>query len=244
MISFALNESLAGRYGGASSKQMVKKAFNFSVVSEALEARPKEPIETECSVVFSDISGFSARVADLEPKDIKEYLDDYYAAVIPIIYKHGGLIDQMIGDGIISVFSKDLSPEVTGSVFDAGLSSAEEIVKHFAGDHDYSTKCALHKDRAVICQIGDENYQQATVIGSIMTIVHRVESVAVDEAVSMLLAIPEAHSMEFKVGRETARRNEQGIRTKIYWDLRRIDAELKGVGRGPQKILVEKYVGG
>lgn len=243
MISFQLNESLANRYGKSGAKGHVKKAFEFSLITEALKDAPENAVAAECSVVFSDISGFSTLVAECEPSLIKEFLDAYYATIIPIVYEHGGLIDQMMGDGIISVFTPILSNAVGNDVFNAGLKAAEAIVSTFAGDEYFSTKCAFHKGEAVICQIGDENYRQATIVGNIMTVVHRVESVAEDEAVNMLLSIPEAKAMFDRICRETRFRRQRGERIDASWDLSESEAHLKGVGPGKQPLLIQKYIG-
>jgi adenylate cyclase len=200
-----------------------------------MQAEISQAFNAECSVVFSDISRFSSRVAGKSPDEIKTFLDDYYAHVIPIIYEYGGLVDQMFGDGIISVFSPQLSDRVGANVFQKGLLAAEKIVASFAGNDAYSTKCALHKGDAVVCSIGDNNYRQASLVGEIMTVVHRVESVAKDESVNMLLSIPEAMAEYEKVrGKPSTAQAE--------WNLDTFDAELKGIGDGKQKILYEEYI--
>lgn len=242
MISSQLNQSLALRYGVSHGEEHVKKAFDFSLITEALKDVPEDAIATECAVVFSDISGFSSRVAHLGPNEIKDFLDSYYELIIPIIYEHGGLIDQMLGDGIISVFTPALSKEVGQDVFKAGLEAAEAIVSGFSGQGDFSTKCALHKDEAVICQVGDQNYRQATIVGNLMTVVHRVESVAVDEAVNMLMSIPEADAMFAKACRDTSARLLRGEPINARWDLSESEVFLKGVGTGKQSLLIQKYI--
>lgn len=243
MISFGFNEALARQYGDASSQDLVKKALEFSQISEALEIEMADAILADCCVVFSDISGFAQRTSGKSAEQIKAILDDYYSRVLPIIYSHGGLVDQMFGDGIISAFSTKLSRDINGKEFELGLSAAEDIVKQFAGDTTYSTKCALHKDKAVICEIGDDNYKQATLVGEIMTIVHRVEAAARDESVNMLHEIPEAKAMYEKITRRDRLQRLLGSRTPADWSLGTFMARLKGVGNEQHEILYERYNG-
>lgn len=234
MISRPLNEALAKRYGNTEQAGIIKRAFDITYISEAMQVAISQAFTAECCVVFSDISGFSARIVSNAPDQIKTFLDDYYAHVIPAIYEHGGLVDQMFGDGIISVFSPQLNADVGANVFQKGLLAAEKIVEKFAGNAAYTTKCALHKGNAVVCNIGDNNYRQASLVGEIMTFVHRVESVAKDEAVNMLLSIPEAAAEYAKVHGKTAT-------GQAKWSLGTFEAALKGVGDGKQTILYEKY---
>jgi class 3 adenylate cyclase len=243
MISFGFNEALARHYGDADSRNLVKKAFEFSQISEALEIEMTDALLADCCVVFSDISGFARRTSGKSAEQIKAILENYYSCVLPIIYSHGGLVDQMFGDGTISVFSTKLSCDINGKEFDLGLSAAEDIVKQFAGNATYSTKCALHKGKAVICEIGDDNYKQATLVGEVMTIVHRVEAAAKDEAVNMLHEIPEAKAMYERITRQDRVQRLLGSRTAADWSLGIFMARLKGVGNEQHEILYEKYNG-
>jgi class 3 adenylate cyclase len=234
MISKQLNNSLAKRYGNSEQAGMIKRAFDIPHLSEAMQVAIANPFVAECCVVFSDISGFSIRLEGKTANQIKDFLDEYYAEVIPIIYERGGLIDQMFGDGIISVFNQNLSKSAGADVFKAGLATAEKIVRVFAGNASFTTKSALHKGQAVICYIGDNNYRQASLVGAIMTVVHRIEAVAKEESVNMLLTIPEAKQMYESVKAMTGT-------GKPTWRLNIFKTELKGVGSGPQSILYEKY---
>lgn len=243
MISFGFNEALARQYGDATSQRLVKKAFEFSQISEALEIEMTDAISADCCVVFSDVSGFARRTTGKSAEQIRALLDEYYARVLPIVYRHGGLVDQMFGDGIISVFSTRLSRQIAGEEFSTGLSAAEEIVKAFAGDVLYSTKCALHKDKAVICEIGDENYKQATLVGEIMTIIHRIEAAAKDESVNMLYEMPEAKAMYKKIETQSLVNKILRKRVAVEWSIGLFTARLKGVGSEEHEILYEEYNG-
>ena len=240
MISYRFNEKIAEQYGNQTNVRMVKKALATNALSEALQIQIRNAFSSDCCVVFSDISGFSATTHNMSTSNVKDFLDDYYARIIPIIYEHGGLIDQMIGDGIISVYSSDLSPEVEANVFDVGLHAAKEIVETFAGSETLSTKCALHKDAAIVCELGDGNYRQATLVGPLLTILHRIESVARDEAVNMLHSLPEAREKYALVKLQSSARSTTRS-SHPTWLLNTFDAQLKGVGSEIHKILYWQY---
>lgn len=224
MISFALNESLATQYGGSSGPTWVKKAFDFSL-NEAMGTAVPESIETTCAIVFSDISGFSKRMQTLQPRAIKEFLDSYYSMVMPIIYRNGGLIDQVLGDGIISVYSHALSPDVKGSGYHEALRTAESIVEACARHQATWTKCAMDYGQVVVCEIGDEHYRQATIVGNVMTVVHRLEAVAKLKSINMLACLPEAEAMY-----RQAQANSRPSGAAPKWLLSLEKANLAGVG--------------
>ncbi len=62
----------------------------------------------EASVMFSDIRGFTAMVESQSPEDTIELLNTYYTLMFDAINSHGGVVNQMIGDGLMAIFGAPL----------------------------------------------------------------------------------------------------------------------------------------
>jgi adenylate cyclase len=60
------------------------------------------------SVMFSDIRGFTALVESQSPEEIIDLLNTYYALMFDAISSHGGVVNQMIGDGLMALFGAPL----------------------------------------------------------------------------------------------------------------------------------------
>ena len=60
------------------------------------------------TVMFSDIRGFTAMVEAQTPDETIELLNTYYALMFEAISGHGGVVNQMIGDGLMAVFGAPL----------------------------------------------------------------------------------------------------------------------------------------
>ena len=58
----------------------------------------------QASVMFSDIRGFTALVEQQSPEDTIELLNTYYALMFEAISGHGGVVNQMVGDGLMAIF--------------------------------------------------------------------------------------------------------------------------------------------
>lgn len=58
----------------------------------------------EASVMFSDIRGFTAITESQSPAETIELLNTYYTLMFDAINGHGGIINQMVGDGLMAVF--------------------------------------------------------------------------------------------------------------------------------------------
>lgn len=56
------------------------------------------------SVMFTDIRSFTTLTESRPPAEVIEMLNDYYALMFDAITSHGGSVNQMIGDGLMSVF--------------------------------------------------------------------------------------------------------------------------------------------
>ena len=57
-----------------------------------------------CTVMFSDIRSFTSMVESQTPEETIELLNDYYALMFEAISGHGGVVNQMIGDGLMAIF--------------------------------------------------------------------------------------------------------------------------------------------
>ena len=58
--------------------------------------------------MFSDIRGFTALVESQPPEETIELLNTYYTLMFDAISGHGGVVNQMIGDGLMAIFGAPL----------------------------------------------------------------------------------------------------------------------------------------
>ena len=62
----------------------------------------------EASVMFSDIRSFTSITESLPPADTIELLNSYYTLMFDAIGGHGGIVNQMLGDGLMAIFGAPL----------------------------------------------------------------------------------------------------------------------------------------
>ena len=60
------------------------------------------------TVMFSDIRGFTSLVESQTPEETIELLNTYYTLMFDAITSHGGVVNQMIGDGLMAIFGAPL----------------------------------------------------------------------------------------------------------------------------------------
>src|SRR5690606_33278437 len=75
-------------------------------VVEALLAAPGE-VESRRAhavVLFLDLRGFSAKAETWAPEDVVAYLNDVFEIAIAEIAGRGGVVHQLLGDGLMALF--------------------------------------------------------------------------------------------------------------------------------------------
>ena len=95
----------------------------------------------QCTVMFSDIRGFTSLCEKQSPEETIELLNTYYTLMFDAISGHGGVVNQMIGDGLMAIFGAPLPlPEPELAAVRAAL-DMQEMVTMF--NHE---RVALDKD--------------------------------------------------------------------------------------------------
>jgi class 3 adenylate cyclase len=80
------------------------------------------------TVMFSDIRGFTALVESQPPDETIELLNTYYTLMFDAINGQGGVVNQMIGDGLMAIFGAPLPlPDHGAAAVRAALDMVEMI---------------------------------------------------------------------------------------------------------------------
>ena len=80
------------------------------------------------AAMFSDIRGFTSIAESQTPEDTIELLNSYYSLMFEAISRHGGVVNQMVGDGLMAIFGAPLPlKEPSLSAVRAGLDMQEMI---------------------------------------------------------------------------------------------------------------------
>jgi adenylate cyclase len=95
------------------------------------------------SVMFSDIRGFTALVENQPPEETIELLNSYYTLMFDAISGHGGVVNQMIGDGLMALFGAPLPlDDCAGSAVAAALEMIE-LIEQFNLERSATQKPAI-----------------------------------------------------------------------------------------------------
>ena len=125
--------------------------------------------ESEITILFSDIRGFTSMSEKLSPTEIVKLLNKYFKSMIDVVFKYNGL-DKIVGDELmvlyaVSQFEDDTDNAVKTAIkmFQALDKFNEKIVKE--GYKPFKIGIGINKGKAVSGNIGSEQQMNYTVIG-------------------------------------------------------------------------------
>ncbi|MCX7978487.1 MAG: HAMP domain-containing protein [Bdellovibrionaceae bacterium] len=165
-------------------KNLFSKFHGSSVTEDLLQGDvigvggQKKPVV----VFFSDIRGFTAFSEKRAPEDVVKMLNEYFAVMVEIINRNGGVVDKFIGDAIMAVWgapkgSKDDAKNAVRACLEMRLGLKALNERRMArGETPIQIGMGLHAGEAISGTIGSEERMEYTVIGNTVNTASRVEA--------------------------------------------------------------------
>ncbi|MBN1954362.1 MAG: AAA family ATPase [Anaerolineae bacterium] len=134
----------------------------------------------QVTVMFADISGFTALAETLDPEVARDLLNACFEQLVPIVEKYGGTVDKFIGDAVMALFGAPVAHEDDP---ERALRSALEIRETL---HDFNTARSttfdihfgINTGLVIAGAIGSSEQQEYSVIGSAVNLASRLEDLA------------------------------------------------------------------
>jgi adenylate cyclase len=146
------------------------------------------------TIGFWDIREFSALCETLKahPTLIAGFLREYFKVASKVIFKHQGVLDKFVGDGVMALFgalnSKDkegrqdainaakAAIEMKGCFEQVLKSWMEQWVLYTPQTIDIGLGCGIHTGETLVGNVGTENRDQFTALGPHVNFAQRIES--------------------------------------------------------------------
>ncbi len=137
-----------------------------------------------CSVMFSDVAGFTSISEALKPEQVVQFMNIYLNAMTDIIIAEGGFVDKFVGDEIVAIFgAPSEEPDHTLRSCRAILRMArrlEELQPLFedAGvTREVFARTGISSGEVVVGNMGSESRMNYTAMGNAMNLGARIEGV-------------------------------------------------------------------
>lgn len=174
----------------------------------------------ELSIMMSDLRGFTALTSTMSPEQVIKFLNRYLGKMVEIILDHHGIIDEIIGDGILAFFGapEDLEnhPELAVACALKMQLAMEEInIQNEAdGLPHLEMGVAVNTGKVVVGNIGSQKRAKYGAVGAQVNFTGRVESFTVGGQVLISGATYERLSEILNV-RQTLEVGMKGVPGKV-----------------------------
>lgn len=157
-------------------------------VAQALVENSESPTlacrETEVTILFADITGFTAFSEKLVPAQVLEFLNEHFSLMVEVLYEFGGTIKQFAGDEVMAIFG------APSSMSDHAKTAAEcalEMKRRFeewqqeragSGLLTVGIKIGLHCGSVVVGSVGSTERMEYAAVGDVVNTASRVMGLA------------------------------------------------------------------
>ncbi len=165
-----------------SRRAVLSRYFSPQVCNMLISRGATESIPTRlnATVMFADIRSFTALSENRDPAEVLDILNHYFTHSMDIVFKHGGMVDKLLGDGLLAVFG---APAPLPNHAQAALNCALEMVhrirllnfQQFGFGH-LQVGIGIHTGPVVAGDLGGGSFRDYTVIGSTVNLASRIEA--------------------------------------------------------------------
>lgn len=177
-LTASFNSMVAGLRERALIRDTFGRYLNPALVGELISGGGKlESRMLEATVMFTDITGFTAICEKLSPDDTVKLLNDYFAVVNEAIHAEGGYINNFIGDAVVAVFNVPApQPDHAARAIRAARAIQSALSSRiFAHGGSLPTRIGINTGRVCAGLVGSADRMGYTVYGDAVNVAARVE---------------------------------------------------------------------
>ena len=144
----------------------------------------------EATVLFTDIADFSDLVSRMEPAAVMDLLNDYFTLVAEPIQRHGGVINNFIGDAVLATFNLPVpDPDHARHAVACALAIQDRLAEHrFAGGARLHTRIGINTGPVVAGTLGPPDRLAYTVLGREVNVAARLEAMNKETGTRILVS--------------------------------------------------------
>jgi adenylate cyclase len=185
----------------SAEKRKVKRIFSRYVSPDIYQQLLDNPAAAalggsrrQMTVLFSDLRGFTTFSEGRAPEEVIDQLNEYFAAMVEVVFAHRGTVDKFVGDMIMALFSAPLDdPEHADHALECAVTMQRRLVELNAvwraqGRPELACGVGINSGEMVAGNLGSEKIQSYTVIGDNVNLGARIESLCKEFDATILIS--------------------------------------------------------
>jgi class 3 adenylate cyclase len=171
-------------------RRRIQHAFGHYLAPAIVDRLVQEPTalrlggeRREITVMFADLSGFTALSGRVEPEVLTRLTNRYLGLIVESVEATGGYVDKFIGDAVMAIWGAPVpDPAHAVHAVRAALGAVARVgAEHQAavarGEPGFSVKIGLNSGPAVVGNVGTERRYNYTAVGETVNVASRLEGV-------------------------------------------------------------------
>ena len=149
-------------------------------VDDATHSEPP-PVEERrlATVLFADLSGFTALSATIDPEDVRTVVDRSMALIGEIVDRFGGHIDKVIGDAILAVWGVPMTREDDADRAVRAALEMQECARIHEEEFAGLPLCiGVNTGELMFAPVGPRGGRAQTVMGDVVNVASRLQTSA------------------------------------------------------------------
>jgi adenylate cyclase len=148
----------------------------------------------EITMLFSDLQGFTSLSETMSSREMCDLLNRYFGVMFPIVHDHGGAVDKLMGDGMMAYFGwTPPHPDHAARTVRCAVEMQKALETWQALPENRElpplrTRIGIHTGEATIGEIGCGGRAEFTVIGDIVNVAARLESMNKEYGTTILIS--------------------------------------------------------
>ncbi len=172
---------------GASHDQLLSRLQSYIPKQLADKIRASGHVEGErrqVTVVFADISGFTALSERLDPEEVASFSNDCMKELVEAVYQYEGMVDKFIGDCIMAVFGAPVALEDDAERALRATLSMRERLETFNRrwidklQEPLALHIGINSGTVIAGNVGNDLRMSYTVMGDTVNVASRLEGTA------------------------------------------------------------------
>lgn len=156
----------------------------------------------QATIMFADISGFTAMSRSMDPEDVKETIDDCFRIIEKLITDRGGTIDKYIGDCVMALFGApkaiEHAPQQAINAAIAIRDATQAYDKKRNLPAPLNVHIGVNTGLVAAGTVGGDDRRDYTVMGESVNLAARLQGAATDGQIIVGSTTYKAASREFE----------------------------------------------